>query len=233
MHDHSKLDAFGKDRAKSYDQSNTFMAPINANLHHLIKIILSELAPHSKILCVGAGTGTEIIELAEAFPQFTFVAVEPSASMLEVCREKLQKLNLLDRCKLIHGYVQDLPGEDEFDAALCLLVLHHTSKDERPKIIAAIARLLKPQGSFITAELSYDSSSRTSDDMMKKWQVMSRRSGSPEEKVQSLPKMMKEHLSIQSPSEVESMLETNGFATPLQFFQSLLVRAWCAQKKRP
>ena len=67
MADH-KIDSFGKERAKAYDQSNSFMAPIYENLHYLITVILSELVPHSKILCVGVGTGTEIIKLAEAFP---------------------------------------------------------------------------------------------------------------------------------------------------------------------
>lgn len=230
MHEHSKLDSFGKDRAKFYDQNNGHLVPINENLHYLIKILLSDLAPNSKILCVGAGTGSELVKLAEAFPKFTFVAVEPSESMLEVCRDKLQKLNLLDRCKLICGYVGDVPETNDFDAALCLLVLHHTSLEDRTKIVSGVSKRLRHAGYFICAEISYDSSSSLFGGLMEKWKALIRRSGSPEEKIQDLPKMMREHLFVQTPSEVEDMLVTNGFSNPIQFFQALLIRAWYAQK---
>ncbi|MEK6580337.1 MAG: methyltransferase domain-containing protein, partial [Bdellovibrionota bacterium] len=228
---HSKCDSFGKDRAKFYDQDNSYLAPIYENLHYLIKIVLGDFATQSKILCVGVGTGTEIIKLAEAFPGFTFVAVDPSESMLEVCRDRLQKLNLLDRCKLIHGSVQGLSEGGDFDATLCLLVLHHTSEEDRKKIVAGIAERLKPTGYFIIAELSYDLYSRTSESIMKNWNSLARIAATPDEKIQILPESMREHLSIQAPSDIENMLVTNGFSTPTQFFQSLLIRAWYAQKK--
>ena len=98
---HPKPDSFGKDHAHNYDQNNTYLAPINAALHYLIEILLSDLKSQSKILCVGAGTGTEIIALATAFPTFTFVAVDPSEAMLEVCRDRLQSLGLADRCEFV------------------------------------------------------------------------------------------------------------------------------------
>lgn len=230
MNDHLKLDTFGKDRAKSYDKNNAHLVPIFENLHYLIKILLSEIAPNSKILCIGVGTGNELIELAEAFPKFTFVAVDPSISMLEVCQEKLQSLNLLDRCKLIHGYIEDVPETHEFGAAICLLVLHHTSLEDRAKIISGVFKRLTASGYFICAEISFDFSSSTFEDIIEKWKSMIRKSGSPEDKVQSLPRMMKEHLFIQAPAEVESMLVTSGFSVCIQFFQALLIRAWYARK---
>lgn len=230
MNNHSKLDSFGKDRAKFYDQNNIHLMPIFENLYYLIKILLSEISPNSKILCVGVGTGNEIIELAEAFPKFTFVAVDPSISMLEACQDKLQRLNLLDRCKLIHGYIEDVPETHEFDAALCLLVLHHVSLEDRIKIIAGISKRLKSAGYFIFAEISIDFSTSTFEDIIEKWKSLIRISGSPEEKIQNLPSMMKEHLSIQAPLEVERMLVTCGFSIYVQFFQALLIRAWYARK---
>jgi tRNA (cmo5U34)-methyltransferase len=231
MHNHSHP-SFDKQTAKKYDQNSTLMAPIFENLYYLIKAVLNDLATSSKILCVGAGTGSEIVELAKAFPGFTFVGVDPSDSMLEVCRSRLNELKLLDRCKLVHGYLQDIPETDEFDAALCLLVAHHTSKDgsDRQKIFSGVSRRLKPNGYFISAEVSVDTNSNTFQDIMKKWQSLARRNGSPEEKVQHLPQMMMEHLSILSPSEIESLFMANGFGAPVQFFQSLLIRAWYAQK---
>ncbi len=231
MNNHSHP-GFDKHAAKKYDHHNDFMAPIFENLFYLMKAILNELPPTSKIICVGVGTGTEIIELAETFPAFTFVAVDPSDSMLAVCKNKLQKLNLLERCNLIHGYVQDLPHTSDFDAALCILVGHHTSKDgsDRHNIFSGIAKRLKPNGYFINAEMSFDLSSNIFQDTMEKWKSMLRRNNTPEEKIQSLPQMMKEHLSILEPKEVERLFTANGFKIPIQFFQSFLIRAWYAQK---
>lgn len=222
------------DRARNYDRGNRHLAPLQENLRYLINIVLSDLPSQSRVLCVGVGTGSEIISLAEAFPGFGFVGVEPSGAMLEVCRERLQKLNLLHRCELVHGYVQDVAGQEEFDAALCLLVLHHASKDgsERRGIVSGIAARLKPLARLVSAEISYDRSAETFDEMMAYWKALSRKAGSPEEKIQALPRMMDEHLSVHSPAEAEEALLASGFEAPVRFFQSLLIHAWVSRKRR-
>jgi tRNA (cmo5U34)-methyltransferase len=48
-------------QASSYDQQWSKMAPINDALHLLMSTALSELPPQANILCVGAGTGAEIL----------------------------------------------------------------------------------------------------------------------------------------------------------------------------
>lgn len=225
-----KLDSFGHDRAKSYDQGNAHLAPILENLQYLIHIILNELSPNSKILCVGSGTGREIVDLAESFPHFTFVAIEPSVSMMEVCREKLRERNLLHRCDLIVGDIQQLGATDQFDAAICLLVLHHTSKKGRIDIVDGVIHRLKSSGIFISAELSFDDSLNSHPDLIEKWKTLIRKSGASSEKIESLPRMMKDHLFVHTPAEVEDVLEHHGFFRPVAFFQSLLIRAWYCRK---
>jgi tRNA (cmo5U34)-methyltransferase len=74
------------------------------------------------ILCVGAGTGAEMIQLAQTFPQWTFIAVDPSDVVLEVCRQRLDTLGIIDRCTLHTESVETLAPTKTFDAATGLSV---------------------------------------------------------------------------------------------------------------
>src|SRR5688572_33219408 len=84
-------DFFTEKLAKQYDERNGRLAPISDSLHFLMRLILEDRPAHSKVLSVGAGTGADILALAEAFPSWSFVAVEPSVSMLNVCRERMER----------------------------------------------------------------------------------------------------------------------------------------------
>ncbi len=101
--------------AKVYDEKNKQLAPIADNMHFLIHLILKNASVKSRVLCVGVGTGAEILSLSTAFPEWTFVGVDPSIGMLDVCRERLKVAGVLDRCEFIHGYVHDVPQGENFD----------------------------------------------------------------------------------------------------------------------
>lgn len=75
-------------RASSYDKQAAKLAPVYDALYLLIRLVLFELPADARILCVGVGTGSELVALAQAFPQWRFTAVEPAAPMLDICRQK-------------------------------------------------------------------------------------------------------------------------------------------------
>ena len=81
---------FDEERAASYDDTFAKIAPMRDALHLLTRFVPSELAPDARIY-VDAGTGVEIIYLAESFPQWRFTAVQPAAAMLAVCRRPAAK----------------------------------------------------------------------------------------------------------------------------------------------
>lgn len=68
---------FDKQASETYDQRIKPIAPIIDNLHFLIRLILKDLPSDAHILCVGVGTGTEILELAQAFPYWRFTGIDP------------------------------------------------------------------------------------------------------------------------------------------------------------
>lgn len=115
---------FGKDRAPSYDKMWAKLAPTRDALHLLIHAILSNLPADARILCVGVGTGSELLDLAQAFPQWQFTAVEPAAPMLNICRQKVEACGITARCTFHEGYLDSLPTSNSFDAAASLLVSH-------------------------------------------------------------------------------------------------------------
>lgn len=82
---------FSKEASQSYDERNSKLAPISDSMHFLIRLVLKDLPSRSRILCVGVGTGAEILSLSKAFPEWTFFGLDPSAEMLEVCTERLSR----------------------------------------------------------------------------------------------------------------------------------------------
>lgn len=93
----SVIDHF-TDAARVYDERNRQLAPIADNMHFLIRLILKNAPMRARVLCVGVGTGAEILSLSKSFPEWTFVGVDPSTGMLDVYpsdrgrRKRVQRL---------------------------------------------------------------------------------------------------------------------------------------------
>jgi tRNA (cmo5U34)-methyltransferase len=112
---------FGHDHARSYDAGLTKIAPVLDALAFLTSTVLSDLRSDARILCVGVGTGTELIALARVFPRWRFTAIDPSAAMLDICRSKTQEQGIGSRCEFHEGYVHSLPHTEPFDGATSIL----------------------------------------------------------------------------------------------------------------
>lgn len=222
---------FNKKAAESYDERFQKIRPIRDNLNFLIRLVLEDLPADARILCVGAGTGIEIVELATAYPQWRFTGLDPSGPMLDVCRGKLSKHGLVDRCKLVHGYVSDLPPGGAFDAVLCLLVTQFvTNSAERQQMFNDMAGQLKSGGYLINAEISDNMSSAAFLDIFEKWKAMHRYAGATAVEAENIGKALNEHVAVEPPAAIERYLRRSGFSQPVEFFQSLLIHAWYARK---
>jgi tRNA (cmo5U34)-methyltransferase len=222
---------FNQKTADAYDERFSKISPIRDNLNFLIRLVLEDLPVDARILCVGVGTGIEVVELANAYPQWRFTGVEPSAHMLDVCRSKLTKAGLMDRCDLVHGYVSDLPPGGAFNAVLCLLVTQFvTDSAKRQAMFDAMAAQLKPGGYLINAEISDDMSSAAFEDIFEKWKAMHRYAGATAEEAENIGKALSAHVAVEPPIAIERYLRTSGLSQPVEFFQSLLIHAWYARK---
>lgn len=231
MSSNSVTTFFDKKASEAYDERNSRLSPVSKNLHFLIRLVLDDLPAGSEILCVGVGTGEELIALSEVFPGWHFTGVEPSEPMLEVCRKKINDRGLTERCNLVHGYLAEFNEDKRFDAVLCLLVTHFvTDLRERQAMYTDMYSRLKPGGYLVNADISDDMESPEFKSMLEKWKALHRFSGASEQTLEYIEKAMGTQLSVLSKSKLEELLVKAGFSLPVQFFQSLLIRAWYSKK---
>lgn len=223
-------DFFNEDMAQAYDERNSKLSPIKEALHFSISLILQDLPKNSKILCVGAGTGSEILWFANVFPQWSFVALEPSESMLNVCKERITKGGIINKCEFVHGYIDDLPKQENFAAILSLFVGHFIENTQRINFFQNIAGRLQKEGYFINTEISFDLDSSKFPLMLKKWEEVQKLMGATSESLLNLPHQLKEVLTVLPPSKTEEQMQQAGLKNPIQFFQALMICGWFCKK---
>jgi tRNA (cmo5U34)-methyltransferase len=222
---------FDQKRASSYDKQFAKLAPLRDALHLLIRMVLSELPTDAQILCIGAGTGAELVALAQAFPQWRFTAVEPAAPMLNICRQRAEEYHIASRCTFHEGYLDSLPKSDAFDAATCLLVSHFIVQlEERRKFFRQIAARLRPNGYLVSSDLASDMSASAYKSLFEVWLRMLKYSDMPVEEIEKVRATFGREVAVLPPQELESIIASSSFDTPVLFFQTLLIHAWYAKR---
>jgi len=222
---------FDAQQAAAYDDRFAPIAAIRDALHLQLRAILSDLPPQARILCVGAGTGLELLTLATHFPQAQFTAVEPSGPMLALCRRRAEEHGFAHRCTFHHGYLDSLPVSEPCHAATSLLVSHFiTDPAARLGYFRQIAARLHPRGWLVTADLSGDQSTAEHARLQDVWFRLMKFTGQTEEQRAGMLAAWRKDVAFLSRPEFESLLSHAGFEAPTLFHQALLIRAWFARK---
>jgi tRNA (cmo5U34)-methyltransferase len=223
---------FDEDRAATYDQRAARIAPLRDTLHLLTRLQLSGLRADARILCVGVGTGLELLYLARAFPHWQFVAVEPAAAMLNVCRQNAEASGVASRCTWHEGYLDTLPPSEAFDAATCFLVSHFFMQpDARRDFFGQIAARLRPGGCLVNADLASDMSSAAYQSLRHTWAAMLTYAEYPAEDIDKFLASQGRDVAVLPPHEVAAIIESAGFDAPVQFLQTLFIHAWSAIRR--
>jgi tRNA (cmo5U34)-methyltransferase len=222
---------FDQERASSYDKRFAKLAPLRDALHLVTRIVFSELPDDARILCVGVGTGLELIDLAQAFPRWQFTAVEPAAPMLDICRQKADVCGIASRCAFHQGYLDSLPASNSFHAATCLLVSHFFMQPEaRRAFFRQIAARLLPKGYLMSADLASDMSTSSYHSLLAVWLRMFRYGETPVEEIEKFVSSYGREVAVLPPQDVASIIASSGFDSPVLCFQTLLIHAWYAQR---
>lgn len=222
---------FDQKCASGYDQQWSRMAPLRDALHLLIGAVLSGLKADARVLCVGAGTGPELIYLAERFPTWRFVAVEPSGPMLDVCRRKAEERGVAARCEFHEGYLETLPPGEPFDAATCLLVSQFIlDRQARIGFFRGIRDRLRPGGLLIDSDLASASNPSAYRSLRDVWFRVMRDGDLTPEAIEKMQAAYDRDVAVLPPDEVGGIISAAGFETPIQFLQTGLIRAWYTRR---
>lgn len=110
------------------------------------------LAPGEHALDLGCGTGTLAIAALERQPRARLTGLDADPEVLAKARRKAGAADV--EPALDEGFSTDLPyGDGAFDVVLSTLFFHHLDDGAKRQTAAEIARVLKPGGRLVVADL--------------------------------------------------------------------------------
>jgi tRNA (cmo5U34)-methyltransferase len=231
MHRHEIVALYDQQHAANYDQQGAKLAPLREALLTLAAAQLADLRADARVLCVGAGTGTELVYFAERHPGWTFTAVEPSAAMLDVCRANATAAGIAERCTFHEGYLESLPASDPFDVATSLLVSQFIlDRTERTNFFRQIAARLRPGGWLVNADLAADQNGAEYEALSELWWHVMRPANAPREGLDKMRAAYQRDVAVIPPEEVAGIIAAAGFERPVQVFQAGLLCGWLGRK---
>lgn len=138
--------------SKEYDGLNRVISfGIDVKWRKKVVKIIGDTHPNS-ILDIATGTGDLAINLAETSAS-KIIGLDISKGMLDVGREKIEKLNLSNTIEMIYGDSEKMPFEDNtFDAITVAFGVRNFENLE--KGLSEIFRVLKTGGTFAVLETS-------------------------------------------------------------------------------
>ncbi|WP_193211319.1 class I SAM-dependent methyltransferase [Luteolibacter marinus] len=228
--DKEQIKAVFDQQASTYDEKWKGLAAINGALHLLTGAVLAELPEEARILCVGAGTGAELLYLAGRFPGWRFTAVEPSAAMLDVLRARAEEQGIAGRCVFHEGYLESLPAGEPFHAATSVLVSQFIQdRAERAGFFREIAARLVREGVLVSADLACDFATEEGRSLLGTWFRLMKGGGVSAEEVERMRGAYERDVAVLPREGVPAIVMEGGFGVPVPFFQAGMIHAWYAR----
>jgi SAM-dependent methyltransferase len=139
---------FGPDYLKQYEHTTTVQ-----EVEGVVKIL--HLRPGGRVLDLACGAGRHSIELAKR--GLAVVGYDLSEPLLKVARANARKAST--RVRFVRGDMRELPYHGEFDAAVNLFTSfgYFDDPEEDRKVLARVARALKPRGKFLMERFNRES----------------------------------------------------------------------------
>lgn len=221
---------FGEAHAAVYDEQADKLGWMRDALQACLLQVTAALRDDARVVCVGAGTGAELLLLARARPGWTFTAVDPAPAMLAICRRRVEAAGLAGRVLLHEGTLDALPATAPFDAATAILVSQFVlDRGARRGFFVEIARRLRPGGLLATVDLATAPGTPDFEALWPVWSGAFVRAGlaAPQREV------IAQHVDLLPPADLAELIASAGFEAPVRCFQALLLHGWLARRAEP
>jgi len=222
---------FDEGVAARYDQGIRLSCPSYDALHQMVAPWLELLPADAAFLSAGAGTGAEIVALAQRFPTWRLVGIDVSGDMLQECRRRIAQAGIANQVDLFQGRLEDYRAPAPFDAASSIFVAHFIKgRDEKLAYFRSIAASLKPGASLVLADLYGDRRSPDFVRLLQAWLISYMSRGiSAENLAQDVTHIMR-NIAFIPEDELLALLGEAGFVNPLRFYQAFLFGGWVATR---
>ncbi|WP_155593061.1 class I SAM-dependent methyltransferase [Lysinibacillus cavernae] len=223
---------FNNTLANEYEKGIRRTLPSYDAMLRLIQTFYHSTLPEkADMLIVGAGSGNEILQLAEGRPHWSFTGIDPSESMLKIAKERLH--DLTNTMSFLQGTILDTPLPSiKYDAASCVLVLHFIQGyEEKLSTLKEIARHLKPGAPFVLASKYGQPGSLETElqfDLWRSYWLQHTKLS-----VSDIAEMEKSirSLSFMCEEDILTLLQQAGFTKPSRFFATTLFGGWVCFKE--
>lgn len=118
----------------------------------------ANIEPDHRILDIGCGTGTLVVNLKRQYASAQVVGLDPDPKALRRARTKAARAAV--SVQLDPGRAHQLPYKNEsFDHIFSSFMFHHLNEVERKNMLLEVLRVLKPGGSFHFVDFVIDDAS--------------------------------------------------------------------------
>ncbi|MCF6434504.1 class I SAM-dependent methyltransferase [Pseudoalteromonas sp. MMG022] len=211
------MPTFQADEAQSYEQRITRLIPGYDLLHELTAAQLKTLLPdEATILVIGAGTGKDILALAQLNPHWRFIAQDISEDMLAIADQNFTNLGLSSRVTIVCGELE--PNLGHIDAALCLLVMHFLPDNgDKQALLKTIRAQLPNRAPLFLADLMASETEFERESQL----VACRELGLTEVGEQRMRHNLQHEFFALDRMRLAELLEHTGFGVPHYYFKAL------------
>jgi len=184
-----------------------------------------------ELLIVGPAWGEEMALWSRAYPAACFTLVEPSSAMVERCRRRLERLALLERCRLLPCRLEESGLADQgFDVVVAQLVLHLLPPGSQENLAERLARLLRPGGVLLFSGASCSQDSLADALLLAAWRERLRLLGVDEPLINRFADARGREVFAIDPRALTPRLQSQGCSAPLSLYQGAGVRLWCSRR---
>ncbi len=103
----------------------------------------AEIRPGHRILDIGCGTGSLIVQIKRLHPDADVIGLDPDPKALARAKRKADRAGLAVRFE--QGFSDELPYPDaSFDRVFSSFMFHHLGPDEQTRTLREVRRVLRP-----------------------------------------------------------------------------------------